>query len=144
MTFSVACECGKNHTVSEGSAGSRFHCYCGLTVNVPSLARLRDMAGLAPIEIPLEFEIPELLESGVIPNQSARTVAEHRRNSFISLQTVNSFIRKVPVASHGGCFSSLGEDSFFGKTRSLNFMDVIRRFAYRLACVFNAPASSNR
>lgn len=80
MTFSVACECGKNHTVSEGSAGSRFHCECGLTVNVPSLVRLRDMAGLAPIEIPLEFEIPELLESGVIPKSECadcgRTPAE--------------------------------------------------------------------
>jgi hypothetical protein len=80
MTFSVSCECGKNHAVSAGSAGSRFQCECNLTVNVPSLAQLRDMAGLAPIEAPLEFEILELLESGAIPKPECadcgRTPAE--------------------------------------------------------------------
>lgn len=80
MNFTLTCDCGKDHSVSEGSAGSRIRCECGLAIAVPSLAQLRSDAGLAPVDIPLEFEIPALLESGLLPKTDCadcgRTVAD--------------------------------------------------------------------
>lgn len=67
MDFSIACQCGAQIVVSEGSAGTRMNCNCGRVVEVPSLAKLRSGAGLAPIDVPLEHEIKWLLNSGELP-----------------------------------------------------------------------------
>lgn len=67
MDFSIACQCGAQIVVSEGSAGARMNCNCGRLVEVPSLAKLRSGAGLAPIDVPLEIEVQWLLNSGELP-----------------------------------------------------------------------------
>ena len=53
MDFPVRCECGRVITVSAGSAGARFPCVCGQTVEVPSLGALRQSIGLPAVDVPL-------------------------------------------------------------------------------------------
>ena len=41
QTYPVACECGKEHAVTAGQAGSSLGCGCGRTVAVPAYSVLR-------------------------------------------------------------------------------------------------------
>ena len=67
MDFPVRCECGRLITVSAGSAGARFPCVCGQTIEVPSLGALRQSIGLPAVDVPLEVEVWSMLESGELP-----------------------------------------------------------------------------
>ena len=67
MDYSIRCECGHETVVSEGAAGARVHCNCGLIVEVPSLGALRTSMGLPAVDIPLEIDVWSKLESGELP-----------------------------------------------------------------------------
>src|SRR5262245_46605021 len=67
MDFQVACECGKQATVSEASAGARLTCSCGREVRVPALHQLRTSAGLPPYPLSPELEIEYMIGRGEYP-----------------------------------------------------------------------------
>lgn len=69
MQYELPCECGATVLVTEGSAGSRVACRCGRAVQVPSLKRLREMAGV-PTHSP-EFVIERLLLANELPQETA-------------------------------------------------------------------------
>ncbi len=70
MDFTVLCECGAVITVPMTSAGTQLQCSCGSTVEVPSLAQLRSNAGLAAVDVPLDYEVSRLLETGELPTDT--------------------------------------------------------------------------
>src|SRR5262245_12422632 len=71
MDFQVRCECGGYVVVCEGAAGARMECPCGRTVAVPSLAELREQAGLAAHRGSARFIIENMLAHGELPTMTA-------------------------------------------------------------------------
>ena len=63
--FPVPCECGKVYEVTAGSAGSKFACECGRTVEVPSLVKLRASVGQSGLSA--DFELDQMLGTGALP-----------------------------------------------------------------------------
>jgi hypothetical protein len=77
MAYTVACECGKNHSVHGGQANSSFACDCGKTVEVPRLSTLRSSAGEAPLG--LEYTIEQGIRNGTFP--TANTCAHCQKKT---------------------------------------------------------------
>jgi len=67
MEFDLPCECRKVHRVSIGLAGTSISCDCGRQIPVPSSLKLREMAGLAPVEPEPELVLRQLVETGELP-----------------------------------------------------------------------------
>lgn len=67
MEFTISCECGTKHTVSEGAAGTRISCPCGRSINVGSLAQLRMTCGLSAVPLAPEARIRAMLANGELP-----------------------------------------------------------------------------
>jgi hypothetical protein len=67
MQFQLDCECGKQITVNEGSAGTMASCTCGRSIAVPSLVQLKRKAGLTAEEINPELVIQSRLARGELP-----------------------------------------------------------------------------
>lgn len=67
MEFDLPCECRKVHRVSMGLAGTSISCECGRQFTVPSSLKLREMAGLAPVEPEPELVLSRLVEAGELP-----------------------------------------------------------------------------
>lgn len=65
QTYPVKCECGKEHAVTGGQAGSSFPCACRRTVEVPSLGALKRSVGQSSISADLEIE--HRLDDGSLP-----------------------------------------------------------------------------
>ena len=65
QTYPVVCECGKEHAVTGGQAGSSFPCACGRTVEVPSLCTLKRSVGQSSVSADLEIE--HRLADGSLP-----------------------------------------------------------------------------
>ena len=63
----LSCPCGRSVDVSEGAAGVRFPCDCGRTIAVPSLGRLREMAGLPAVPVDPIVEVETALATGTLP-----------------------------------------------------------------------------
>ncbi len=70
MEFDLPCECGKVHRLSIGLAGTMGDCDCGRRFPVPSSLKLREMAGLAPVEPEPELVLSRLVETGELPPPS--------------------------------------------------------------------------
>lgn len=67
MEYEIKCQCGEPMRVQEGAAGATFRCSCGRNVLVPSLDKLRQLAGLLPLMPTPELTIETLLASGRLP-----------------------------------------------------------------------------
>jgi hypothetical protein len=67
MEFDLPCECRKVHRVSIGLAGTSIPCECGRQLAVPSSLKLREMAGLAPVEPEPELVIRGMINAGELP-----------------------------------------------------------------------------
>lgn len=67
MQFRLTCECGESITVSEGAAGVDMPCDCGRSIRVPSLAKLREQAGLEAVPITPETRIRGMITAGELP-----------------------------------------------------------------------------
>lgn len=65
--FQVRCECGGSVAVSEGAAGTRVECPCGRMVAVPSLACLREEAGLPGHRIRARLVIEDMVAQKELP-----------------------------------------------------------------------------
>lgn len=62
--FDIKCECGRTVRVNIGQAGSTATCRCLRDVRVPSSIKLREMAGLAPVQHEPELVLQSLYQSG--------------------------------------------------------------------------------
>jgi len=67
MTFNLDCTCGRSVSVSAGQAGTTVACECGQTVAVPSLGRLRELAGRGRYEAGTIDRIHGMLKNGQLP-----------------------------------------------------------------------------
>lgn len=67
QTYPVACECGKEHQVTGGQAGSSFPCGCGKVVEVPTLGALKRSVGQSAVSA--ELEIEHRLADGSLPEE---------------------------------------------------------------------------
>ncbi len=65
QTYPVRCECGKEHQVTGGQAGSGFECACGRRVDVPTLGVLKRSVGQSAVSADLEIE--HRLKEGSLP-----------------------------------------------------------------------------
>jgi hypothetical protein len=67
VEVSLSCECGAKHPVDEGMAGVSLACVCGRTLVVPSLSRLRELAGLPRYEANPALVLEEMAAAGQLP-----------------------------------------------------------------------------
>lgn len=65
QTYPVTCECGKEHAVTGGQAGSTVACECGRTVEVPTLGTLKRSVGQSAVSA--DWEIEHRLKEGSLP-----------------------------------------------------------------------------
>jgi hypothetical protein len=68
--FRLRCECGKEHAVPAGAAGSRLDCPCGRKVEVPSLGELRRQSGLPAYQPKAALVIPHMLADKELPTRT--------------------------------------------------------------------------
>jgi hypothetical protein len=69
MKYEIACSCGTKLNVSEGEAGGKVRCPCGLQVEVPRLRELRRLSGESTPKPPPERVIQALLVSKNLPEE---------------------------------------------------------------------------
>lgn len=67
MGYSLGCPCGRVFEVQAGQAGSKLHCPCGAEVQVPSVSKLRELAGKAAYEVGTIDVIQGMLKRGELP-----------------------------------------------------------------------------
>jgi hypothetical protein len=67
MAFSLECSCGETLAVQAAQAGTTIACRCGAQVKVPSLSRLRELAGEQPYEASTIDVILGMLKRGELP-----------------------------------------------------------------------------
>jgi len=67
MSFTLDCTCGRPVTVNAGQAGTAVTCECGATIAVPSLGRLRELAGRERYEAGTIDTIHAMLRKGLLP-----------------------------------------------------------------------------
>lgn len=73
----VLCECGRTSQVSPGSAGAQIPCQCGKSITVPSLATLREMAGLTAVDVGPQARIEQMIDSGELPSDRCLVCGRH-------------------------------------------------------------------
>ena len=61
------CPCGRSFDVQTGQAGSTLQCQCGADVRVPSVGKLREMAGKAAYEVGVIDQIGGMIDRGELP-----------------------------------------------------------------------------
>jgi hypothetical protein len=71
MEFFVPCSCGEFVTVTEGSAGTNATCVCGQPVQIPSLATLRQLAGMPAHQLSPETVIEHMLLARELPSSTS-------------------------------------------------------------------------
>jgi predicted nucleic acid-binding Zn ribbon protein len=69
MRYRVPCECGDVVSVAEEAAGTTAVCYCGRTVQVPSLRELRRLSGAREPAPSPEMAVEALLLAGELPEE---------------------------------------------------------------------------
>lgn len=67
MGFALNCTCGRSFEVQAGQAGSTLRCQCGAEVQVPSVSKLREMAGKAAYEVGVIDRINGMIDRGELP-----------------------------------------------------------------------------
>ncbi|MBI1324440.1 hypothetical protein GC170_14820 [bacterium] len=67
MGFALNCTCGRSFDVQAGQAGSTLKCQCGAEVQVPSVSKLREMAGKAAYEVGVIDQINGMIDRGELP-----------------------------------------------------------------------------
>jgi hypothetical protein len=67
MEYHVICPCGKQLPVQTDDAGTTIRCQCGQSVAVPSLSKLRTMAGFGAYESSAVETIQRMLDEGTLP-----------------------------------------------------------------------------
>jgi hypothetical protein len=67
MEFSVECSCGRALAVQTTQAGTTIVCPCGAQVKVPSLSKLRELAGQNAYEVSTIDVIQGMLRRGELP-----------------------------------------------------------------------------
>lgn len=67
MTFQLNCKCTREIPVSAGQAGTTITCECGRTLAVPSLGKLRELAGQGRYEAGTIDRIHGMIKRGALP-----------------------------------------------------------------------------
>ncbi|QDV38532.1 hypothetical protein [Tautonia plasticadhaerens] len=67
MSFSLECSCGRSLAVQAAQAGTTLRCPCGAEVDVPSVGRLRELAGRLAYEAGTIDVIRGMLWRGELP-----------------------------------------------------------------------------
>lgn len=67
MGYAVDCPCGRSFDVQAGQAGSTLKCQCGADVRVPSVSKLREMAGKSAYEVGVIDRINGMIDRGELP-----------------------------------------------------------------------------
>jgi hypothetical protein len=67
MGFSLECSCGRTLAIQAAQAGTTLLCACGAQIRVPSLSKLRDLAGQAAYESGTIDVIRGMLDRGELP-----------------------------------------------------------------------------
>ncbi len=67
MGYALHCTCGESFEVQAGQAGSTIKCPCGAEVRVPSVSKLRELAGKAAYESGVIDTIHGMIERGDLP-----------------------------------------------------------------------------
>src|SRR5437763_1512337 len=95
MEFRVTCECGKEHPVTAGGAGSKLACPCGRTVAVPSLGELR-RRGLAPDATHPVLAVGRMIEAGELPPSGGcvRCGAPADRVAHVTAECERKWVRR--------------------------------------------------
>ncbi len=66
-TYMVGCACGASSPVTATQAGSKIHCACGRTVDIPTLSTLRKSAGESATPQNAVERIKAMLQRGELP-----------------------------------------------------------------------------
>ncbi len=67
MGYALNCSCGRSFDVQTGQAGSTLKCHCGADVRVPSVSKLRELAGKAAYEVGVIDRIGGMIDRGELP-----------------------------------------------------------------------------
>jgi hypothetical protein len=97
--FLLDCPCGKAVTVVASKAGSTVTCECGAEVKVPSLGRLREMAGKDRYESGPGDTIRRMIRSGELPAGTTCAVSRKATGDFIELEIlVPRYFKNTEIA----------------------------------------------
>lgn len=67
MGYALNCTCGHSFEVQAGQAGSTLKCDCGAEVRVPSISKLRELAGKSAYEVGVIDQIGGMIDRGELP-----------------------------------------------------------------------------
>jgi hypothetical protein len=86
VDFNIDCPCGKQNTVSGGSAGATIVCACGQAITVPSLSKLREQAGLPPYDPGPLLLIQHLLATNQLPGTKLCAACGHETDRVVEVR----------------------------------------------------------
>jgi len=86
VDFKIDCQCGKQNTVSGGSAGATIVCACGQAIAVPSLSKLREQAGLPPYDPGPLMLIQHLLATNQLPGTNRCGACEQETDRVVEVR----------------------------------------------------------
>jgi hypothetical protein len=105
MEFSVECSCGRRLIVGSAEAGTTVACECGAPVAVPSLGKLRELAGRGAYEAGTVDTIIAMIKRGALPAGSACAVSGAATNDVIDLYVE---AERIYVGSDRSAYAWLG------------------------------------
>jgi hypothetical protein len=85
MRYSLVCSCGRSLSVEASQAGTSVACHCGSQVPVPSISKLRELAGQEPYEVGTIDAIHGMLRRGELPAGDRCAVSGEPTEDFIEL-----------------------------------------------------------
>ena len=85
-TFSLECPCGQVIGVTGAQAGSTVQCVCGAEVRVPSLGRLRELAGKDRYESGAGDAIRRMVRSGELPALGTCVLSKEPTNDVMEFE----------------------------------------------------------
>lgn len=68
MAYSISCDCGNIREVTATQAGTNVSCACGRSVSVPTLSKLRQLAGQGAYEAGTIDTIVRMVRDGELPS----------------------------------------------------------------------------
>jgi hypothetical protein len=86
VDFNIDCPCGKQNTVSGGSAGATIVWACGQAITVPSLSKLREQAGLPPYDPGPLLLIQHLLATNQLPGTKLCAACGHETDHVVEVR----------------------------------------------------------
>lgn len=113
----IVCDCGLSIGATASIAGMNVTCECGASVPVPSLGRLRELAGRHPYEVSTVDVIAGMIERGDLPagDQCAVLGGPTLHVLVFQVEVERAFVERGPalLALVAGLLAALAAPLFF-------------------------------